>query len=280
MKNIFKLIILSLLCVCFNAHAQVSGTPYILPETCKSTGIISGNISCSGSIISVTSCGCIAGATLNDDLSSNLGKEYDWSGATGYIANNTTTRALVEIAGQCWYRINADRIPSNYNPSPAWNVNSNIGAHGYYTGGPYSNEGRFYQPLAAYNGTMINRGQGICAPGFHIPSVCEWSYLENFIGVSVSNQQNGTYVSSSGTGSVLVSGTYGGTNATGFSLLYTGYYSFSGFGGRGSSNSYADYLAGIVDQWGLGPFSAIVHEYPNLPTGAVGEGRTVRCLAD
>jgi uncharacterized protein (TIGR02145 family) len=202
---------------------------------------IAGNATCVGKTISVTSCADVSGTTINDDAGTADGVEYDWTGATtSGMANTSTTRALVEIGGQCWMRYDMRTVPSNYSPSPAYNSGSDVGWHGYYAGGPYTNEGRLYQWRAAMNGSTTERAQGICPTGWHVPSDCEWMYLENTLGMSVADQQLNNTVRGSGlVGLKLSSFTSGGTNSSGFTAMPSGYLGTSGGGsslGRGTIN--------------------------------------------
>ena len=247
-------------------------------------GVITGNTYCAGATISVSGCASVTGVTLNDDPTTTEGIEYDWTGATGFIASNTTTRALVEIGGQCWYRINADKIPEagegtfKYYTDTGWNV--------YYTGGPFTNEGRLYQWSAAMNGSITERTQGVCAPGFHVPSDCEWMYLENAMGMSTSDQETTGWRDSSGTGpnssSHLSALTVKATNKSGFSALYPG---------RGNTNGKFEHRTYFSDLWsstasggkGTVAFYRIVSSV-NLGVyrGAASReyNKSVRCLKD
>jgi uncharacterized protein (TIGR02145 family) len=288
MKNIFKIfsLLILVLCVCSNAEAQVPGTPYILPAQPSTNGVIPGNTFCAGKTISVTSCTAISGATINDDVATTAGIEYDWTGATGYIASNTTTRALVEINGQCWYRINADRVPSNYSTPPSWGTTNN-GAHGYYTGGPYTNEGRLYTNIAANNGSTAERTQGVCAPGFHIPSDCEWMYLESTGGMTLTDQQLG-WTSSRMSNRSWYTSLNGGSNTSGFTILNGGWYepSVTSFQSRGCCTSllgyvgfWSSYNGGGRHLWryGINGGNGILRE---TGINTDGRGNFVRCLAD
>ena len=185
--------------------------------------IIAGNATCSGKTISATSCANVSGATINDDVSTADGIEYNWTGATtSGMANTSTTRALVEIGGQCWMRYNMDIIPASFNPAPTWVNSSDVGWSGYYTGGPFTNEGRLYQWSAVMNNSTTERGQGVCPSGWHIPSDCELMYLENTLGMSVANQTS-TGTRTSGTvASDLSTLTSSGTNSSGFTALLAG----------------------------------------------------------
>jgi uncharacterized protein (TIGR02145 family) len=202
-------------------NAQIPGTPFMFRAK-KAGGSIPGNATCVGATISVTPCSSVAGASVNDNGGTPLGVEYDWTGATGFVAGGAT-QALVEIGGQCWYRRNADNIPSNYDPVPAWVNSTDKGWSGYYTGGPFPNEGRLYQWKAVMNNSTAERAQGVCPSGWHVPSDCEWMYLENGLGMSVADQVATGWRNSGSVGSKLSTLTLGGTNLSGFTALLAGY---------------------------------------------------------
>jgi uncharacterized protein (TIGR02145 family) len=188
------------------------------------------NTTCTTKVISVTSCASVTGTTLNDDANTADGTEYDWTGATGFV-DGGTTQALVEIGGQCWYRRNAVNTPSAYNPAPTWANNSDVGWSGDYTGGPFTNEGKLYQWSAAMNGSTTERAQGVCPTGWHVPSDCEWMYLENTLGMTTAEQQV-SFVRNSGnvggklstlTRATSSSSNGSGSNSSGFTALLAGF---------------------------------------------------------
>jgi uncharacterized protein (TIGR02145 family) len=186
---------------------------------------IAGNAACVGKTISVTSCALVSGAYSNDDITTTDGTEYDWDAAnTSGMARTSYTQALVEIGGQCWMRYNMNNTPSNFTTVPTWVNNSDVGWCGTYSGGTFPNEGRLYQWKAAMNNVTTERAQGICPTGWHIPSDCEFMYLENTLGMNVTYQQlsNGYGL----TGDVdydLSSLQTNGTNSSGFTLLAAGF---------------------------------------------------------
>jgi uncharacterized protein (TIGR02145 family) len=250
----------------------------------QSTGLIAGNATCTNATISVSGCASVSGATVNDDTSTAEGIEYDWTGATGYIASNTTTQALVQIAGQCWYRINADKTPDGGDPT--WVNSTDVGWNGYYTSGPFTNEGRLYQWSAAMNASTTERAQGICATGFHVPSDCEWMYLENAMGMITADQEASGFrdTPSSGTGTdshlSTLTLTADATNKSGFSALFAGHRNTGGGFSARNSNSY----------WWLSSASGASNAFSrSLHTGYRGVDRNasdiahgffVRCLKD
>ena len=157
---------------------------------------------CGDKVISNTGCASVSGATINDDVATTLGVEYNWT--DGMASMGQTTRALVEINGQCWFRFNLNVAPSNYPNTP--NTGQNIytltsprentyaeynASWGYYntvtpdfslgwaTAPAFPEEGALYQWTAAMNGSSQERAQGACPTGFHVPSDCEFLYLES-----------------------------------------------------------------------------------------------------
>ncbi len=246
-------------------------------QTCTLTrtvrGTIAGNTNCTNVIMSAVSCASVSGATINDNGATTLGIEYDWTGATtSGMANTSTTRALVEIGGQCWMRFNMDAVPSAFNPVPALNTGADVGWSGYYTGGPFANEGRLYQWKAAMNNATTERSQGVCPTGWHIPSHCEISYLENTLGMSTAEQMCGHCTRTSG--SVHTKLSSGGL--TGFDVLYTGTLEGS-FSGRGT----------YMNLWSSTPNVTNHSMYRQVSSGNMYShmslnyrGFSVRCLKD
>lgn len=151
---------------------------------------------CAGKMISISSCSTVPGAVMNDTvIGDNLGIEYDWPAGESLMATGIGavgfTRNLTEIGGQCWFARNATTPPSKseYNdPIPA--LNTNPSPSGQFDNGHHRNypdnispNFRLYNWLAAMNGSKMERAQGVCPDGFHIPSDCEWKYMEFQIGL-------------------------------------------------------------------------------------------------
>ena len=178
---------------------------------------------CTTATISATPCSSVSGATINDDAGTTLGTEYDWTGATtSGMANTSTTQALVDISGQCWMRYDMRTVPSS-------------GSSWYSTGGPITNEGRLYNWAGAMNGSTTERAQGVCPTGWHVPSDCEWMYLESNLGMSTADLDNTGWRNSGTVGSDLSSVTGSGNNNSGFTALLGGNRSTAGaFYNRGS----------------------------------------------
>jgi uncharacterized protein (TIGR02145 family) len=277
-------------------------------QTCfvsfNGTNSIPGNSSCDNETISGTGCGSVAGAVLNDDPATPDGIEYNWPGASGYMY--TSTRALVEIGGQCWFRYNAISGTDNINNWPA-GINTtfgtpiqwgngfagmsgspeDLGYHGFYNvtipdgteswqaTEPANGEGRLYQWSAAMKGSTANRAQGVCPAGWHIPSDCEWMYLESILGMGTAEQQIVGFRTEGNVDSKLLAG-----GSSGFNALLGGY-RFAQFSQRGD-----------FTQWWSSttlPTPPTNVEIRSLSTGAPGVYRNasgpaaagvVRCLKD
>jgi uncharacterized protein (TIGR02145 family) len=74
--------------------------------------------------------------------------------------------------------------------SGGWTSNVDTGWNGYYNGSYQADiEGTLYQWSAAMNGSTTERAQGVCPTGWHVPSDCEWMYLENTLGMTTAQQQ-------------------------------------------------------------------------------------------
>jgi len=109
-------------------------------------------------------------------------------GLTTVTGNSGYVYPLVELNGQCWFAENLQDKP--YATAGTWKKGNDTGWYGYYTGVASANkEGMLYQWSAAMNKSTDVRAQGACPTGFHIPSDCEWMYLEHMLGqVDIYNQ--------------------------------------------------------------------------------------------
>lgn len=182
------------------------------------------------------------------------------AGTTLTVGSNTYSTA--NINGQCWMTQNLNELPNGVAVNATqWLVSSppDSGFYGYYnsanaTGGagwattaPAANEGLLYQWSAAMLGSTVERARGVCPVGWHIPSDCEWMYLEHGQGMALSEQIiNGTTARSStldnqGTPGykLRIAGAAGGTGSTGvsgFNALLAGVRNISGtFNNRGGT---------------------------------------------
>lgn len=133
----------------------------------------------------------------------------------------------VLIGRQCWVAKNLDYDGGvNGCKTKTWTNSTDMGWCGYYTGGPFANEGLLYQWSAAMNGSTSAGAQGICPSGWHIPTDAEQYTLENSLtdtGQSCNASRRVGYVpdngwSCSAAGTKLKSG-----GSSGFNALMTGY---------------------------------------------------------
>ncbi len=190
------------------------------------------------------------GGTLNENFSSNstcvdapISAGHNSTSCSGSITVGSNSYNVVLINGQCWMQSNfreAPTAPCSAAINTGCNIwlNANvgdIGSWGHYnsatangTAGwnttPLSvSEGLLYQWSAAMNGETAERSKGICPIGWHIPSDCEFMYLEHGQGLSIALQQTSDiFRSTTGEGHKL-RGTGGSfTNSSGFTGLLPG----------------------------------------------------------
>ena len=225
---------------------------------------IPNNATCASATISATP--CTAGELASGINGGSLGNKYA-NGANG-------TYSVVEIGGQCWMQESIDVNPTG---SPIWVNSSDAGWYGYYnTTYQAAGEGTLLQWSAAMNGATTERAQGVCPTDWHIPSDCEWMYLENSLGMTTADQQLTGWRDSGTVGSKLSTL----TSSSGFTALLAGYRLPNGpFNARGTvgfwwsssvaSASNAHYRLLISNQVG-------VNRYSNFKA----LGFSVRCLKD
>lgn len=211
----------------FNGCDSASGTLHSVaqPFTAASyTGgqIFSGNTACANKPISAQGCG----------------------GITTVTASSGRVHPTVNINGQCWLKTNLNTKPTVYNTytTTSWttstpgdqgywgyyNTSTTSGSAGWGSTEPAANEGYLYQWCAAMNGSISERSRGACPAGFHVPSDCEWMYLEHGQGMSIAEQITDGFradaADNQGTpGYKLRSAGPGATNASGFTGLIEGY---------------------------------------------------------
>lgn len=193
-----------------------------------------------------------SGETFNNN-SSCVNNVISASACSGSVTGASgTVYPTVLINGQCWMQTNLNEIPSNYAgfATNSWLATTiqDIGQNGFYntvtpagTAGwgatsPGAGYGRLYQWSAAMNGSIIERAQGACPEGWHIPSDCEWKYLMHGIGMSIA-QQNIQLNSAGAVSQKLRSQGTGFTNSSGFSLMLVGTRSDAGVFGSNTTGS-------------------------------------------
>jgi uncharacterized protein (TIGR02145 family) len=224
------------------------------------------------------------------------------AGVTSVTASSGRVHNTVNINGQCWLQTNLITVPTVYNnyTTGSW-TNTSPGDQGYWgyyntattdgTAGwsatePAANEGRLYQWCGAMDATISERSRGICPAGWHVPSDCEWMYLEHGQGMSIAQQTtNNAWRANDndnqGTpGYKLRSAGTGFTNESNFSGLLAGYRNTNGtFNNRTSLGSW----------WSSSAAGATTASRRLLLSGGRGVSRysdikalgfSVRCLKD
>lgn len=179
---------------------------------------------------------------------------------SGTVTLDAVSYGLVLINGQCWFNRSIRATPINFSSltPTSWLVAtiSDVGNWGFYntatttgsagwgTSEPGPNtEGYLYQFSAAMNNDNYERAKGVCPLGYHIPSDCEWMYLEHGLGMSLSEQnvnigyRSATSVNDGAPGNKLR--TVAGYSSTGFNSLLAGSRGNTGvFSGRGGTAFY------------------------------------------
>ena len=130
--------------------------------------VLAGNTTCASEYISVTGCGGQTSLTYD-------GRTYD----------------LVEIGGQCWFADNlatdqyrnGDLIPTGLD-NATWAATTS-GAFAIYNN-DLANDATYGK---LYNWYTTVDSRGLCPTGWHVPTDCEWMYLEGSLGMSVTDQQ-------------------------------------------------------------------------------------------
>jgi uncharacterized protein (TIGR02145 family) len=207
-------------------------------------GILSGGVHVGGTETQSTQ---TTGETFdqNTTCTTKMISAQGCDGLTQVVGASGTVYPLVNINGQCWMQTNLKEIPSNFadythtswlaTTSPDegywgyYNTTTTNGTAGWGISEPAANEGLLYQWSAAMDNSITERSRGICPKGFHIPSDCEWMYLEHGQGMSNAEQNRvnawrAVAADNEGTPSLkLRSQGIGQTNASGFSGLLAGF---------------------------------------------------------
>jgi uncharacterized protein (TIGR02145 family) len=230
----------------------VPGISAANPQSPASNGglgsqVLVGNTTCANEYISVTGCGGQTSLTYD-------GRTYD----------------LVEIGGQCWFADNlatdqyrnGDPIPTGLD-NTTWQ-NTLAGAYAINNNDPANDV--TYGKLYNWYTTVDNRG--LCPTGWHVPTDCEWMYLEGSLGMGVQEQE--LVVSWRGTteGGALKDTifwsypNFGANNSSGFSALPGGYR--SDIGGYNIIGENCGWWCSSVDEYGLGWFHGLGYNYSSI----------------
>jgi len=177
------------------------GSTFVKPQEGGSfTNGFENNTTCATKLISVSP--CTPAELANGINGGSLGNKH---------ANGTGgAYSVVQIGDQCWMAENIDVNPAG---SPTWSNSADVGWYGYYNNTyQTAGEGTLMQWSAAMNGATDERAQGVCPTGWHVPSDCEWMYLENELGMTVADQLDAGWRSSGTVGTQLKSGGSSGFN--------------------------------------------------------------------
>jgi uncharacterized protein (TIGR02145 family) len=248
----------------------VPGVSAANPQVPPSNGglgsqVLVGNTTCANEYISVTGCGGQTSLTYD-------GRTYD----------------LVEIGGQCWFADNlatdqyrnGDFIPTGLD-NTTWQ-NTTTGAYAVYDNDPANDV--TYGKLYNWYTTVDTRG--LCPTGWHVPTDCEWMYLEGSLGMSVLDQETVGYrgTNEGGALSAITNWTFpnmGATNSSGFTALPGGNRNYDGaYGGVGTLGmlwSSAEYDSDNAWLRILPDFSSRVYRQNNFNKRY---GFSVRCVRD
>jgi uncharacterized protein (TIGR02145 family) len=245
-----------------NANCQCAGTS----TSGSGTGaqLLPGNATCATQNISVTGCGGQTSLTYD-------GRTYD----------------LVEIGGQCWFADNlatdqyrnGDPIPTGLD-NATWQ-NTTAGAYAIYNNDAATNT--TYGKLYNWYTTVDTRG--LCPTGWHVPTDCEWMYLESSLGMSVADQESQALRGTNEGGALKATTNWnspntGATNSSGFTALpggfrnYNGSYNYIGDNGAwwSSTEVNSNYAWGRILYYG---YSNVYRNYYSKR-----DGFSVRCVRD
>jgi uncharacterized protein (TIGR02145 family) len=153
-----------------------------IPTSGLGAVVLPGNNTCADQFISVV--GCNGQTSLTYD-----GRTYD----------------LVEIGGQCWFADNlatdqyrnGDAIPTGLD-NATWSTTTS-GAYSIYNNDP-ANDATYGK---LYNWFTTADSRGLCPAGWHVPTDCEWMYLEGSLGMSSEDQQSGGFTRGTNEGGVF-----------------------------------------------------------------------------
>jgi uncharacterized protein (TIGR02145 family) len=194
-------------CVCAGTQTSGSGT---------GAQLLPGNATCATQNISVTGCGGQTSLTYD-------GRTYD----------------LVEIGGQCWFADNlatdqyrnGDLIPTGLD-NTTWQ-NTTSGAFAIHNNDA-ANDATYGK---LYNWYTTVDSRGLCPTGWHVPTDCEWMYLESALGMSVTGQETVGYRGINEGGAMKATSNWtspntGATNSSGFTAFPGGYRHLNGIYGN------------------------------------------------
>ncbi len=200
--------------------SAANATNHTPPTSGLGAVVLPGNSTCVNEYINVV--GCNGQSSLTYD-----GRTYD----------------LVEIGGQCWFADNlatdqyrnGDPIPTGLD-NTTWQ-NTTAGAYAIYNNDPANDV--TYGKLYNWYTTVDTRG--LCPSGWHVPTDCEWMYLEGSLGMSVQQQELANVWRGTNEGGAMktitnwISPNVGANDNSGLSVLPGGFrYDFGNYAALGT----------------------------------------------
>jgi uncharacterized protein (TIGR02145 family) len=135
----------------------------------------------------------------NNLLPGNTNCVNEWISVNGCLGQDSLLYQnqyynLIEIGGQCWFAENLAATQFNDGSSiptvstgTAWGALSTP-AYCWYNNNPSLINTILNGKLGALYNAYAVATNNLCPLGWHVPSDCEWMYLENTLGLSVSDQ--------------------------------------------------------------------------------------------
>lgn len=244
----------------------------VVDQNCVCAGTLTGtgngltllpnNATCANETISTTGCGGQTSITY-------FGLTYD----------------LVEIGGQCWFADNLATIQfrdgtaiPNVTDATIWGANAALTSPAFCW--YFNNSVNQTTYGALYNWATVNTGN-LCPVGWHVPTDCDWMYLEKNIGLPANLHEITAWRGDVGGKLKLASGfinSYGATNTTGFSAIGSG--SRSNGGTFTELNNYGFYWTSTNEDSANAMMRGVAAGSVSIYRDGLGKkyGFSVRCL--
>ena len=174
---------------------------------------------------------------------------------------------------------NGDPIPTGLD-NATWQ-NTTAGAYAIYNN-DLANDATYGK---LYNWYTTVDSRGLCPTGWHVPTDCEWMYLEGSLGMTVADQELDGYRGSNEGGAMKATTNWtspntGATNSSGFTAFPSGYRNYDG-----SYNvvGYSGYWWSISEYDSYDAWSRELTYFNSLVLRSIDVnqcGFSVRCLRD
>ena len=243
--------------------SAANATNNSIPTSGLGAVVLPGNNTCADQFINVV--GCNGQTSLTYD-----GRTYD----------------LVEIGGQCWFADNlatdqyrnGEPIPTGLD-NATWSTTTS-GAYSIYNNDPVNDS--IYGKLYNWYTTVDSRG--LCPTGWHVPTDCEWMYLEGSLGMSVTDQELSGFRGSNEGGAIKSTINWnapntGASNSSGLTVLAGGCRNDVGYFVNGVGN----YFWTVNESDLIGAWTReLFYQFSTLGRNAHNKlhGFSIRCLKD